>query len=75
LRSMPRALSAVDELATQEPRLLEAIRAAHHLPAAPRVEELERLSEKWRPYRMWVAVSFGRAMAGGAGMSHSRAAD
>jgi DNA-3-methyladenine glycosylase II len=69
-----RALSAVDELATREPRLLEAIRVAYDLPSTPDVEELELLSEKWRPYRMWVAVSFRRAMAGGAGMTHSRAA-
>ena len=69
-----RALSAVDELATQEPRLLEAIRSAYGLARTPSAEELEELSQKWRPYRMWVAVSFRRSVAGGAGMTHSRAA-
>jgi DNA-3-methyladenine glycosylase II len=69
-----RALSAVDELPTQEPRLLEAIRVAYDLPSTPGIAELERLAESWRPYRMWVAVSFRRSTAGGAGMTHSRAA-
>ncbi len=69
-----RALSAVDELPTREPRLLEALRAAYGLRSTPDLAELETLAEKWRPYRMWVAVSFRRSMAGGAGMTHSRAA-
>jgi DNA-3-methyladenine glycosylase II len=69
-----RALSAVDELPTREPRLLEAVRVGYGLRQTPDVGEMERLAEKWRPYRMWVAVSFRRSMAGGAGMMHSRAA-
>ena len=69
-----RALSAVDELPTREPRLLEAIRSAYGLAREPSLADLERLGEKWRPYRMWVAVCFRRSMAGGAGMTHSRAA-
>ena len=68
-----RALSAVDELPTREPRLLEAIRAAYGLSHEPDIAELELMAERWRPYRMWVAVCFRRSVAG-AGMMHSRAA-
>jgi DNA-3-methyladenine glycosylase II len=69
-----RALSAVDELPTQEPRLLEAIRSAYGLAGTPDLASLEEIAEKWRPFRMWVAVCFRRSVAGGAGMTHSRAA-
>jgi DNA-3-methyladenine glycosylase II len=69
-----RALSAVDELPTREPRLSEAIRSAYGLNHEPEIAELDKLAEKWRPYRMWVAVCFRRSLAGGAGMMHSRAA-
>ncbi len=68
-----RALSAVDELPTREPRLLGAIRTEYGLDVEPSLEELERLAEKWRPYRMWVAVCLRRTLMGGAGMMHSRA--
>jgi len=68
-----RALSAVDELPTREPRLLGAIRTEYGLHAEPDLAELERLAEKWRPYRMWVAVCLRRTLTGGAGMTHSRA--
>jgi DNA-3-methyladenine glycosylase II len=69
-----RALSAVDELPTVEPRLLEAVRAAYGLRDAPGIPQLTELAEPWRPYRMWVAVCLRRTLAGGAGMMHSRAA-
>lgn len=68
-----RALSAVDELPTQEPRLLGAIRTEYGLDAEPNPAELEALAEKWRPYRMWVAVCLRRTLMDGAGMTHSRA--
>jgi DNA-3-methyladenine glycosylase II len=68
-----RALSAVDELPTREPRLMGAIRAEYRLDAEPNLAELERLAESWRPYRMWVAVCLRRTLSGGAGMTHSRA--
>jgi DNA-3-methyladenine glycosylase II len=68
-----RALSAVDELPTREPRLLGAIRTEYGLDAEPTPAELEVLAEKWRPYRMWVAVCLRRTLMGGAGMTHSRA--
>ena len=69
-----RALSAVDELPTTERRLLEAIRTAYGLTHEPDIAELEAIAERWRPYRMWVAVCFRRSLADGAGMMHSRAA-
>jgi DNA-3-methyladenine glycosylase II len=69
-----RALSAVDELPTSERRLLGAVREQYGLTHDPDIAELERIAEKWRPYRMWMAVCLRRTLAGGAGMTHSRAA-
>jgi len=68
-----RALSAVDELPTSEPRLLGAVAIAYGLAREPDLAKLQELAEGWRPYRMWVAVSLRRTLAGGAGMMHSRA--
>ena len=70
-----RALSAVDELPTHEPRLAGAVRDAYGLAREPDLEKLESLAESWRPYRMWVCVCLRRTLAGGAGMMHSRATD
>lgn len=69
-----RALSAVDELPTSERRLLGAVRTEYGLTHDPDIAELERIAERWHPYRMWVAVCLRRTLAGGAGMMHSRAA-
>ena len=69
-----RALSAVDELPTAEPRLLQAVRNAYGLSPEPDLAMLEELAAKWRPYRMWVAVCLRRTLARGSGMMHSRAA-
>jgi DNA-3-methyladenine glycosylase II len=69
-----RALSAVDELPSNEPRLMNAVRDEYGLAEVPDAAKLEQLAEGWRPYRMWVAVCLRRSMAGGAGMRHSRAA-
>ena len=52
-----RALSAVDELPTKEPRLMTAVTEAYGLRKEPELDELEQLAEAWRPYRMW-AVSY-----------------
>jgi DNA-3-methyladenine glycosylase II len=68
-----RALSAVDELPTREPRLAGAIRVAYGLGQEPDHAKMEELAESWRPYRMWVCVCLRRTMTGGAGMTHSRA--
>lgn len=69
-----RALSAVDELPTAEPRLLEAVQIQYGLRETPGLDELGRIADAWRPYRMWVAVCLRRTLASGAGMMHSRAA-
>ncbi|MGA7911324.1 MAG: DNA-3-methyladenine glycosylase 2 family protein [Candidatus Dormiibacterota bacterium] len=69
-----RALSAVDELPTQERRLLEAVRNMYGLARDPDMAKLAEIAEGWRPYRMWVAVCLRRTMSGDAGMTHSRAA-
>ncbi len=68
-----RALSAVDELPTREPRLLGALRTEYGLDSEPDLAMLEKMAESWRPYRMWVAVYLRRNLGGGAGMMHSRA--
>jgi DNA-3-methyladenine glycosylase II len=68
-----RALSAVDELPSQERRLMGAIRTQYGLASDPDQATLERLAEKWSPYRMWVCVCLRRTLEGGAGMMHSRA--
>ncbi len=69
-----RALSAVDELPTGEPRLLGAVAVEYGLSREPDIAQLEQIAEAWRPYRMWVAVSLRRTLTSGAGMTHSRAA-
>ena len=68
-----RALSAVDELPTSEPRLAGAIRDAYGLAKEPDLDKLEQLAESWRPYRMWVCVCLRRTVTGGAGMMHTGA--
>jgi DNA-3-methyladenine glycosylase II len=68
-----RALSAVDELPTQERRLMGAIRDQYGLSRDPDLSKLEELAEKWKPYRMWVCVCLRRTLEDGASMTHSRA--
>ena len=68
-----RALSAVDELPTLEPRLFSAIEDAYGLTRKPDNQKVEQLAESWRPYRMWVCVSLRRSLGEGAGMMHTRA--
>ena len=69
-----RALSAVDELPTQEPRLMSALRTEYGLARDPDLKTLEQLAAKWSPYRMWVCVCLRRTLESGAGMTHSSAA-
>ncbi len=68
-----RALSAVDEMPTTEPRLLAALREAYGLEREPDMATLEGLSEAWRPFRMWVCVCLRRSGGEGSAMTHSRA--
>jgi DNA-3-methyladenine glycosylase II len=69
-----RALSAVDELPTQERRLMGALQTAYGLAREPDQHKLEELAGLWSPYKMWVCVYLRRTLEGGAGMTHSRAA-
>src|ERR1700730_8497143 len=68
-----RALSAVDEMPSHEPRLMGAVRTEYGLASEPDQAKLESIAEKWAPYRMWVCVCLRRTLEGGAGMTHSRA--
>lgn len=68
-----RALSAVDEMPSEEPHLMEAVRDSYGLARRPDPAQLSEIAEGWRPYRMWVAVCLRRSMGGGS-MTHSRAA-
>lgn len=69
-----RALSAVDELPTAEPRLLKAVRNAYELDHDVDIAECAEIAESWRPFRMWVAVSLRRTLGEGASMmSHAGA--
>jgi DNA-3-methyladenine glycosylase II len=68
-----RALSAVDELPSQERRLMGAIRTEYGLATEPDQAKLEQVAEQWSPFRMWVCVCLRRTLEGGAGMTHSRA--
>ena len=51
-----------------------AVRTEYGLASEPDQATLERLAEKWSPYRMWVCVCLRRTLEGGAGMTHSGAA-
>jgi DNA-3-methyladenine glycosylase II len=68
-----RALSAVDELPTQERRLMGAIRTTYGMATEPDQAKLEQLAESWAPFKMWVCVCLRRTLEDGAGMTHSRA--
>lgn len=50
-----------DHLPTHEPRLGRAVALAYGLDNPPETEELERMAERWRPYRTWVSL-YLRAM-------------
>ena len=63
-----RALSAVDELPTAEPRLAAAVRTAY----GPEIELVD-VAGGWSPYTMWVCVCLRRATGGTGSMVHSRA--
>jgi DNA-3-methyladenine glycosylase II len=43
-----------DYLTLQEPRFRQAVRQAYALDHEPTDAELHRISDTWRPYRMWI---------------------
>jgi DNA-3-methyladenine glycosylase II len=73
-----RGAALPDALPTGEPRLLHGLAEAYGI-ASPTVEDLERLAESWRPFRMWVCILLARHLGrvGGwnkPGLSRERAA-
>lgn len=50
-----RGVGEPDHLPTREPRLARAVARAYGPRETPNVEELEKISENWRPYRTCVA--------------------
>jgi len=51
-----RGAAAPDELPRHEPRLARAVALAYHRPGPPSAQELQRISDNWRPYRTWGTV-------------------
>jgi len=53
-----RSTGVTDALTLGEPRLTDYIRHYYGLPEPPGAEEMERIAERWRPFRTWAAVLF-----------------
>ncbi len=51
-----------DQRPRHEPRLARAVARAYGLEETPGVEELDKISENWRPYRTWVALHLRAAL-------------
>jgi DNA-3-methyladenine glycosylase II len=51
-----RGCGAIDEVPGMEPRLLRGFAEAYGLREGESEEALARVSEGWRPYRMWVSI-------------------
>jgi DNA-3-methyladenine glycosylase II len=51
-----RGANAPDAVPTAEPRLARAIALAYGLPGPATPEQIEQISEQWRPYRTWVTL-------------------
>jgi DNA-3-methyladenine glycosylase II len=51
-----RGAAAPDEIPRHEPRLARAVALAYDLPQPPSVQELECISDNWRPYRTWATL-------------------
>ncbi len=59
-----RGAALADALPTAEPRVLAGLAEAYRLEALPSPRAFAELAERWRPYRMWVAILLVRlAMA------------
>jgi 3-methyladenine DNA glycosylase/8-oxoguanine DNA glycosylase len=55
-----------DAVPTVEPRPLHGLADAYGI-AAPSVEALLEIAEKWRPFRMWICVLLARHLANAGG--------
>jgi DNA-3-methyladenine glycosylase II len=51
-----RGANAPDAVPTAEPRLARAVALAYGLPGPATPEQIQRISENWRPYRTWVTL-------------------
>ena len=45
-----------DAVPSGEPRLARAVALAYGLPAPATPEQVQQISENWRPYRTWVTL-------------------
>jgi DNA-3-methyladenine glycosylase II len=51
-----RGANAPDAVPSAEPRLARAIALAYGLPGPATPEQVQKISENWRPYRTWVTL-------------------
>jgi DNA-3-methyladenine glycosylase II len=51
-----RGANAPDAVPSAEPRLARAIALAYGLPGPATPEQIQQISENWRPYRTWVTL-------------------
>jgi DNA-3-methyladenine glycosylase II len=53
-----RSTGVTDALTLGEPRLADYVRHYYGLPETPGTAAMERIAERWRPFRTWAAVLF-----------------
>lgn len=53
-----RSTGVTDAFTLDEPRLADYLRHFYDLPRTPSGVEIERIAERWRPFRTWAAVLF-----------------
>jgi len=53
-----RSTGVTDALTLGEPRLADYVRHYYGLPASPSSAAMERIAERWRPFRTWASVLF-----------------
>jgi DNA-3-methyladenine glycosylase II len=51
-----RGAGAPDAVPNAEPRLGRAVALAYGLPGPATAEQVQQISENWRPYRTWVTL-------------------
>ena len=53
---MLRGAGDPDAVPGQEPRLARAVALAYGLPGPATPEQVQKISQSWRPYRTWVTL-------------------
>jgi DNA-3-methyladenine glycosylase II len=61
-----RGAALTDGLPVAEPRVLHGLADAYRIES-PSIDTLERLAERWRPFRMWVCILLARHLASSGG--------